>query len=177
MKHIFITVISLFLYSSFCFAQQVFISGAEGNRDLIWSDFKGKPDAGSPYFAYTIWNINYKYSDVNFKEDSATLVDFTVILELDADSWVKHGDESDDLLKHEQGHFDIAHLAMLEIIQSFKNVRFSPVNTKTEINNSFTAIIDEYKAIEIKYDDETQHGTNLPVQNKWSEFIKEQFTH
>src|SRR5829696_5005254 len=89
-------------------AQKIIIGGAEANRLLQWSDFSGMPDDSSPFFAYTARTTKFKYSSVNFEGNKAILNGFEMTLEFnEKNSWVKKGKENDELLKHEQGHFDV----------------------------------------------------------------------
>lgn len=102
--------------SSNCYSQRIIINGEEVLRKLQWSDFSGKPDNASPFYAYTSWKLKSKMNNVQFKGDSVIINDFEVRLELDSvKSWVKTDKATDELLLHEQGHFNFGILSMNEI--------------------------------------------------------------
>jgi hypothetical protein len=154
-------------------AQTVVISGAEGNRPLTWSDFTGSPDASSIYFANTGWNIGYTMPPIRVTSDSVSLKGFVVKLELNpVKSWVKKGRESADLLKHEQGHYDITALAAAEFYREILNLQVGDQATLkgriTEINDKLQAKIE---TTNIRYDLQTDHSRNAQAQQKWDQKI------
>ena len=86
------------------------------NRKLTWDDFQGNPFSSSyssPYSAYTVWYVSYDFS-WELSNEQGCYYKFTKILATanfdKSKSWVKKGQESDFILKHEQGHFDIAQI-------------------------------------------------------------------
>lgn len=137
---------------------------------LKWSDFAGKRDTISTYWATTNWYVRYKYSINHFQKDTVIL-DMNVWLFLKANSWVLVDKESDELLQHEQGHFDFARLLALE----FKNEASSTVllfgNYKYKLDSIFNALLTKISQMEIQYDKETNHMWNREEQELWNEKI------
>lgn len=170
----FISIIVLLLLSQAnAPAQSIKIGDSISNRPLQWSDFAGTPDAASPYFANTAWNINYSYNAVHFNEVKAIINDLEVTLQFNRDkSWKKKDNISDALLKHEQGHFDIATLCQLEIINLIKNAALHKNDYSSQIKNIFRQSIQKYKALEDRYDIETEHSLNTTKQEEWNKFIQ-----
>lgn len=168
-----VSLVALIFFSQVnIFAQQVTIGNKAGNRPLVWSDFTGKTDPSSLYYANTFWNINYGYSSVNFKGDDAAINDLAVNLQFVNDkSWKKEDKISDALLKHEQGHFDIAILCQLEIISLIKHASLHKDDYKSQIKNIFKESLQKYTALEDKYDAETAHSMNKDKQEEWNKFI------
>ncbi len=74
---------------------------------LNWEYFTGKPDSNSTYWATTNWLVYYKYKINSFRFDTVT-VDLKVWHVLKANSWVLPDKKTEQLLHHEQGHFDLA---------------------------------------------------------------------
>lgn len=106
---------------NFCYCQKVIISGEETSRKLVWTDFIGEIDRTSPYFAHTQWNLNYRFGNVQFRGDTAVIGSFELKLELDpSKSWLKKDKATDELLIHEQGHFDCGLLCMNELLATYK---------------------------------------------------------
>ena len=155
-------------------AQKVLIGGQEGARLLTWADFKGVPDESSPFFAYTAWKTNVKFSNVQLEGEKAIVSGFEMTVEFDdKKSWVKKGKETDELLKHEQGHFDVGLLYMRDVLSSFPSVSFSRANFKEEFKNFIEAIHKKYSDMGKQYDKETAHSIQKVEQAKWNIFFDE----
>jgi hypothetical protein len=172
MKHLFFIVLICILSIGSLQAQNIFINGKEGDRPLVWSDFQGRPDAGSPYFATTAWGLSFGYDDVKFKGDTALFQNLKIKLEMSADkSWVKKGKETDGLLKHEQGHFDIGRLCLMDIMHQLNTTTFQRPDFQAKIRAVFSETIQKYKTLDAKYDAETNHSINNEQQQKWNGFL------
>jgi hypothetical protein len=157
------------------FAQKVLIGDQEGNRLLHWSDFKGTSDETSSYFAYTAWKTNVKFGSVQFEGEKAIISGFEMTVEFDdRKSWVKKGKETDDLLKHEQGHFDVGLLYMQEVLRNFPNVKFTRAGYKEEFQNLIGEIHRKHAAMGKQYDLETNHSIKKEEQSKWNSFFDSQ---
>jgi hypothetical protein len=154
------------------FAQEIIINGVSKNRPLTWDDFKGPPDQSSYYYANTFWNITYNINGISFKGDTATINRFSVILKLDEYfCWVKPDKQTDILLKHEQGHFDLGLICQQEIITQLNNTVFFKADFQKQLPNIFSSILEKYRLLGIKYDEETDHSNNQAAQDIWNKFI------
>lgn len=164
----------LVLVANYLFAQKIIVSGQEGNRLLKWADFAGAPDNNSSFFAYTAYTTKFKYDDVQFNEDKAIFKGFEMTLEFDAkNSWVKKGKESDDLLKHEQGHFDVGVLYMQEVLVKINSAKFSRTGFQGQFRKLVGDIHLKYKELATQYDKETAHSTKKEEQDKWNIYFIE----
>jgi hypothetical protein len=175
MKILFSIILSCFLQT--VIAQKVIISGKEGNRPLVWSDFTGKPDNSISYFAMTYWTLNYGFSNVQFKGETVVIGSFDVKLELNGKgSWVKKGKESVELLVHEQGHFNTGLLCLKEMIRREKEMAptFTRKNFSEKIQTLFNEVMKKYHDMGIQYDEESDHSKNKQGQEKWNAFFAEQ---
>ena len=153
-------------------SQEITISGSKTARPLEWSDFKGQPDASSPYFANTRWNIGYTMPNIKVGADSVPLTGFVVKLELDSKgSWVKSGKQTAGLLKHEQGHFDIGRLCQMELVSVLNKTYVIPAQLSTKVGGIFNTIMNKYHNMGIQYDKETDHNLNAEAQEKWNRFL------
>ncbi|MFL5773840.1 MAG: DUF922 domain-containing protein [Flavisolibacter sp.] len=169
---IFIFLLSFTLIAN---CQKIIISGKETSRPLVWQDFSGTPDNSSPFYALTWWTIKYKYDRVEFTGNDATLIGFEVQLELNpSKSWVKTDKQTDMLLQHEQQHFNIGILCMRELIADINMARLKKDDYNDVVRNLFQAMMTRYKAMDIKYDEETNHGAIREQQEKWNEFISKE---
>lgn len=156
-------------------AQKILIGGTEGNRLLQWADFTGTPDNSSPYFAYTAWKTNVKFSGVQFEGDKAIINGFEMTVEFDTKaSWVKKGKETAELLKHEQGHFDVGLLYMQEVLRTISSAGFSRAGYKEEFQKIIKDVHQKYVEMGKRYDNETAHSIKKDEQAKWNVFFGEQ---
>jgi hypothetical protein len=170
-------MIIFFFGVKFSCAQKIIISGKEGNRPLVWEDFSGKTDEGSEHFAMTYWTISYKMSNIQFDGDVAIIKGFEAVLELNAKgSWLKKGKGTDDLLVHEQMHFNTGLLCLKELLQKEKEIAplLTRKNFAPKLQSMFEEVLKKYTALGEKYDAETDHSKNIDQQKKWNEFFKEQ---
>ena len=171
MTKLFLLMIFLFI-SAACYSQKVFINGREGDRSLTWDDFKGKPEKESSFGAYTY--TNFKAIPGSFKFKGDTLVwdqPLEYTLELGKDSWVKKDKRSDTLLQHEEGHFIIGKLLVLELNSRVKAATFMKRDFQTKLNSIVKEVADKYREMEKTYDRETSHSMNRIQQWKWNEFF------
>ena len=163
-----------FLFTVFvfhCNAQKIFINGQEGNRPLVWNDFSGKVDKSSEFNAVTYWGVKYNTAT---KKDGATgkfTATIEFILEMDPKkSWVKKGKETDELLKHEQGHFNTGLLCLKELVAKTANLTEVSESSFGKIQTLFFEILAKYQKIDLQYDAETNHSENKIEQAKWNQF-------
>jgi len=97
---------------------------------------------------------------------------------------VVSGTKTDDLLSHEQGHFDMAGLVAWELYRSLMATR---APNATELQRRINAHVARARsklhglsgsATQVgKYDTETAHGTNAGEQRRWKDLIRECITH
>ncbi len=152
-------------------AQRIIIGGEETSRLLKWSDFRGSPDYGSPYFAFTYWNTSYKYDAFVFKGDTVKWK-VQITLDLGQNSWRKKDKVSDSLLKHEQGHFDMGILCAMELQEKVNNTVFFRNDYQSKLSVILKEIVDKYKKMDLQYDEETNHYANREQQWKWDAFFE-----
>jgi len=170
-----LTLVSLVLLHFPALSQKVLINGKEGDRPLTWNDFKGKPDAGSPFGAYTYTQFRTQPGSFTFKGDTVKWdqpIEYWV--ELGKDSWVKKDKCSDSLLQHEEGHFSIGKLLVLELNIRMKNAVFLKDNYRQQLVAIPKEVSEKYHALEEAYDKETEHSKNRSQQWKWNQRLKEE---
>lgn len=129
----------------------LFLSPPIPYRQLSWSDFKGKPEAGP--------TIARSCTGIVIEKDTAY-----AIFEPDR-SWTRTNDVA--TLRHEQGHFAITKIFASKIDQ-WKT--YNPVDHSYSENIHYW--LDRWDEMEIRYDLETDHGRNEAEQKRWEEMIK-----
>ena len=165
---------------------------------LKWSDFKASSntsafeDSSSQIKFHCTWTVKSTIHDgkIYFEIDDIKLsAQFLRHL-----SWVREGQESSHLLKHEQGHFDLAEMTRSEITERIQNKfytkKFSTRGQNEEQRKQFARedsgimIAGEleknyldFSQKRITYDEETDFGNNKIKQKehdeKFNEFKKQ----
>lgn len=93
-----------------------------------------------------------------------------------ADSWVVDGQQSDELLRHEQGHADISLLTGYEELRQLLSLRAKSFgHLKDLIGGVHRRFQQKTDALNIFYDSpqESDHGRNKPKQAEWEAMIDE----
>ena len=175
MKKFFLfSLLTYFLSCEVCFSQKIIISGKQTDRKLAWSDFTGNVDLNSAFYAYTYYTIRYRFDDIRVFGESVTIGKFEVVVELDPNrTWAKTDKVSDELLLHEQGHFDIGILCMREILAIYNRTSFSRSNFSSEIQSIVNDALKKYNEMGVQYDQETEHCRNKDQQKKWNSLLAE----
>ena len=148
-------------------------------QTIDWdTHFKGEPEVNSPYTAVsnTIWQYGYK---AKIKGKHLHL-DFNFTGGIDAStSWVNHEKiknrkVSKLLLNHEQGHVNINFLLLRNGETILRNQAYTIRNYKSLINSTAKDMSKFYSDMQVRYDVETKHGTDLDAQRKWDGFFEQE---
>lgn len=137
---------------------------------LKWEYFTGKPDSNSKYWATTNWLVYYKYKINSFCSDTVT-VDLKVWHVLKANSWVLPDKATEQLLHHEQGHFNSAIVCEAEFKKAISTTVLLIYNYDKKIDSVFNAVLKNITQLNVQYDIETDHMYNISQQNLWDKKI------
>ncbi len=155
----------LFVLICFSFTQDDNLILWQESNKVAWTDFKAAPNASSPYKAFTESEIK---SEIAAKNNEAHI---TIKTFFDKNkSWVK--DKTDELLAHEQLHFDITELWARKFRQKIKGKTFSFKTFQKELKAIQNDIYKGSKDMQTDYDKETQHSVVVASQKKWEKKIK-----
>ena len=130
------------------------------SRKLTWDDFKGSPDPNSSNAALTSTNINieFGYNDNSFK--------YAIKCNFDKNrSWVRI--KNNDVLVHEQGHFDLAEIYARKLNKVMKGYHFNVKTASTDLNLLYENVMKEHRQVQTRYDQETDYSRNKPKQEEW----------
>ena len=166
MKKKLFAIICLITLASFIFNQDKFPWTA--NRKLVWSDFNGKPDKSNPASALT-------YSDINI---GASFIDGKISVDVqnyfdDELSWTKNK-TSNQLLAHEQLHFDITELYTRIIRKRMNEIASKETIQNGSFNKESSKLLQQWNDYQLKYDKETNHGVNSEKQKQWESLVQKQ---
>ena len=130
------------------------------SRLLTWTDYKGNPDPKSDAAASTA-----TYLGVEYNMDQKGLSWKIQCLFSLTRSWGRNKDEF--VLRHEQGHFDIAEIFARKLNQRLKAYKFNNATYKDDLKNIYTTITSEKEAFQNQYDSETDHSRKKQIQEEW----------
>ena len=137
---------------------------------LSWGDFRGQPPEHVA-FPSALSNTGFKFQ----------LMCGGGMLDVDAyaffssgGSWVKPGQKTAELLKHEQGHFDMAEVYALRLRKAVRNAGIS-CDDRARANAAGQRMVVEFQNgwgnAERQYEQDTQDGTDLARQSAASDRI------
>jgi len=163
------------------------------NDSLTWSDFKAESnpaifeDSRSTIKYRFTWTINSdKLNDkiVFFIENIQLTVEFHPLL-----SWVRFSEASDNLLKHEQGHFDLAETIRREHVKLLENKfyekvfptrgqndaqrkQFAKEDSGRMISKEVDKLTETLTKKREEYDVETNFGNNIEIELKYAKIFE-----
>ena len=156
-------------------------SYAQPYKNLTADDFKGPQTAeNAGDVAFTNCAIEFSY--IAKKEKNYYALTFTVKLVMDADqSWMdRHRITSkemmDEILRHEQGHYNIAYMEQQEILRTVSRVVFHE-DYKSVATNIFERIDAKYRQLNLDYDADTQNSTNRVQQHSWDAYFQKRLAY
>lgn len=155
-------------------AQHIFIGKEENNRPLTWNEFQGFTSQNYRFLANTVTHTGYKASKIKIQGNNVTIDSIEAWVTFDIKkSWVKKEGMTEELLIHEQGHFDLYKIGMYELLIDLKAVQYT-IDYKSQMQTIYAKNRDKYAFLNRRYDIETEHGQNIEVQDKWNSWISEQ---
>ena len=138
---------------------------------LEWSDFKGKHVEGDGIAAQSSIGLPYT---LNSDGEGILKVSINVCFIKD-ESWSNSERINNVLLQHEQLHFDIAELHRRMIVKQLLEAKMNKNNYQEEVDMIIDKIWNEkYRAMQDKYDKETNFSRIIREQINWNRFIKQQ---
>jgi hypothetical protein len=161
---------------------------------LKWSDFKASSnpsafeDSSSNIKFHYTWTLNSTlHNEKIYFEINEIKLQTQFLRHL---SWVRDGQESLELLKHEQGHFDLAEMTRSTIEETIRNKlypkkfptrgqneeqqkQFAKEDSSALIAKELEKSLLGFSQIRTKYNEETNFGLNDLKQKEYDEKFKE----
>lgn len=141
------------------------------NRKLTWADFKAPPAKGHKASALTNASMQFYLQ----QEGNVIKIDTRVFFRTDG-SWVKPNAHQDNLLQHEQTHFDIHELFARKFRKYIDEVNknLPPQKMVDKMAKRFKKIKKQSQNYQKKYDKQTNFSRNLPQQKTWTQSVNNQ---
>lgn len=140
------------------------------NKTVNWNDFKGPVPANFPAVANSAVGFMYRAGMISEGRDLKISIRITAFF-IRPQSWVKEKDKSDYILEHEQRHFDLARYGAEQFRQKLLAASFNDTRVGAIINKAYQDAWTEYQALQVQYDEETEHSINMARQNNWNDKI------
>ena len=105
----------------------------------------------------------------SFNQVDAAAVNVTIIGQFDeANSWVKPESKLDEVLSHEQLHFDISELNARLLRKFFVEQTFTyKMDLTLLFKRCYNESMQKLRRMQNEYDTQTENGTNLSAQKSW----------
>ncbi len=163
-------------------------------KTLTWNDFTGTPDPTKPTlnafthpgFVLPVISPALIAGTKNFHFEDSVVITISMN---SSKSWKRQGNinsagttYANDLLKHEQGHYDIVALiardVFIEIMQLKGNTYPKAADALADLRRIITKFDKKTDKISVIYDSvpQTDHGKNSAQQTTWNNMIKKSFT-
>lgn len=147
---------------------------------LDWNiHFKGKPDNHSPFYALTAMTWRYSYASTLYRNRVVIKLQNEISIDKNR-SWVKLNKVQNEqarqsLLHHEQGHVNIQYILLMEADRVLKNRTYSVKDYKSQISDLANQISTYFDTMQKNYDEETEHGSNHKMQDRWDKIISDKW--
>ena len=139
------------------------------NRGLVWSDFQSQTKPNTSQAAATTYcGISYllNSSTKKFTDKQVKIESFFI----PSKSWAHPEHKTDNVLMHEQSHFDIAEL----FARRFRKIISDKSLDVKSLQKYYERIYDDYKDYQQDYETVTNHGRIRDKQLEYSQKIDEE---
>jgi hypothetical protein len=150
---------------------------ATKRKKLTVNDYKGVPDESSNFLARTNPVLSFEYSNpVSCVPRGRVKFTVSTQVSLGSKSWMKVSmirkpEVLNELLSHEQGHYDISEIFSIDLQKKLSSMCFDKARYKTEIDSVFRSMNRYYDSLQQKYDADTGYMMNRDSQSRWKQKI------
>ena len=160
------TIFILGFYSLYAQQETDTLINYSKDRMLQWSDFKGKAREDQAFDAMTEWGMKFSYNyDGNY-------FNFTLVCQFNKyESWAKDEKKTDELLRHEQLHFDIAELFTRKMRKELLTTKYkmrTVYKVVNDIHEDHYMACNRYQKL---YDKESMFSTHEKNQAEWEKKV------
>jgi hypothetical protein len=142
------------------------------NRKLTWDDFRGPVphDADDITAAATFCGIGFETNTITSNNNNLKISIYNSFYT--GNSWVRPEERNDNILAHEQGHFDLCELYTRKLRERMSNVQVNVKTLKPVLSSIYDQVQQEYRQRQEEYENDTEHGVNLLQQKKWQQMLE-----
>ena len=136
-------------------------------KKISWNDFQATAPKLDSHIALSRVEIQYE-SSVD-KEGKMTMEIRAVFIK--DQSWVKQDRKSDNILKHEQYHFNLTEVWARKLRRDVTGKKWNPKTFEKEFNSMFKKHMAQTLKEQLRYDNETNHSQLRDKQTNWEQQI------
>jgi len=172
--------VRLMLAVAICLLCSNVVVKAQSYRQLTADDFTGDIPPGSGFYvAHTSCNVYMNYNVNNSRSNYRLKFDIQLKLNRER-SWLNRKvantpEAMAQVLRHEQGHYQIAYLMQQEMIRELNAYHYTG-DYQRQASAIFKRIDDKYRVMNEDYDEDTQHMQNRKQQAAWVHFLDRELT-
>jgi hypothetical protein len=166
-RHLIFYTILIILFVNFSFQKEREVIIWSKDIKLKWEDFKLELDEKSNFDAISSIGFEHEY---NWKKDTVFIKLIAVFTK--NKSRVKSSGKTDNLLQHEQTHFNIQELFARRLRRKYLTTSFYKKTFQIEIDKNYITIKNDMKIFDKKYDEETNLSRNKIKQKEWNEKVE-----
>ena len=135
------------------------------SRKLTWDDFKAAPLKIGNTAAMTTTHLGFSYNISNGK------ITYKIDCRFEKNkSWGLVKNEW--ILKHEQGHFDIAEIFARQLNKLVNEYQFNKSSFQNDLDAIYKSVVAEKEKFQQQYDDETDYSRIKTKQEEWLKKIE-----
>lgn len=139
---------------------------------LTKADFQGPVPEDTINHAGTAYNIGYEVVSTSIWTGRIKMRTYAIFDK--SKSWMNQNFYTDDLLNHEQKHFDIAQIYACKLQKLINKEIRIPQDFDAKMMTLNKTIADECELFHKKYDSKTNHGTIPEIQKQYNQIIGQQ---
>ena len=137
----------------------------QDSRKLTWEDFKAAPLKIGNTAAMTTTHLGFSYNISNGK------ITYKIDCRFEKNkSWGLVKNEW--ILKHEQGHFDIAEIFARQLNKLVNEYQFNKSSFQNDLDAIYKSVVAEKEKFQQQYDDETDYSRIKTKQEEWLKKIE-----
>ena len=139
-------------------------------RPLTFKDFQSRNRPSAKFSAVVFPSIGYEHEAKIVKGVIQVDIAMKAFLPKSA-AWVNVGNKDDYTLNHEQRHFDIAKIIADQFKQKVLDAKLTPDTFEGFMTMQYLDSLRDLHTMQTAYDQETSHGMNRLVQERWNSKI------
>ncbi len=137
---------------------------------LVWTDFKSAHKV-SRGFSIAASTCGFGYDGLV----SGNKIEVNIYVRFYCEeSWRNPDFDMEDVLEHEQLHFDICELYGRKFYKGVTELRKRNNLSERNLQSLYDSLVEEYDRFQDEYDDETNHSTVVSAQKRWNSDISKE---
>lgn len=145
------------------------------DRLLTWDDFRGRHKS-EQYDAVTDYMLDFEPRDVKPTDPVPQYKASGYFIPKESTVSRKFLKEHPDtvqthVLKHEQGHYDLARIAARELNAMLAGFNYNPKRSVWQADSMYRSVNTRLRQLQVVYDRETNHSRIYDQQSRWEKLI------